>query len=104
MSQRQVWFTDANGAEVEGEVSLERLDALVAGLELADGEHASVSVTDSDGWNLEYRLGEVVLERVGEGGEEVGSLNLESAEDAREIAAQFLAGDFEALRAHGWRS
>ncbi|GAA1423405.1 hypothetical protein [Agrococcus citreus] len=101
-TERAVWFTDANGAELEGAASIEVLDALLADLRDADEEHATVSVTDSDEWNLEFGAESVLLENVGPDGEEVGTLPLADAADARAIAGEFLAGDFAALRARPW--
>ncbi len=89
---RTIWLTDANGAEVEGEASMEALDALLRELRDADEEHATVSVTDSDEWNLEFGAASVLLENVGPEGEEVGTLPLGSATEARAIAREFLEG------------
>lgn len=99
---RTIWLTDANGAEVEGEASMEALDALLRELRDADEEHATVSVTDSDEWNLEFGAASVLLENVGPEGEEVGTLPLGSATEARAIAREFLRGDFAALRGRPW--
>lgn len=100
-TERAVWFVDVNGAEVE-EVALERLADLLAELKDADEEHATVSVTDSEEWNLEISMDSVLLENVGVDGEEVGVLTLESVDDALPVAADFIAGDFSALRARPW--
>ena len=99
---RAMWLTDANGAELEGAASLEVLEALIAELRNADDEHATVSVTDSDEWNLEFGAESVLLENVGPDGEEVGTLPLADAGLARAIAGEFIAGDFAALRARPW--
>lgn len=100
--ERAVWLTDANGSQLEGAASLEALEALIAGLRDADEEHATVSLTDSDEWNLEFGVESVLLENVGPGGEEVGTLRLRDAADARAIARDFVADDFAALRARPW--
>ncbi|ROR65641.1 hypothetical protein [Agrococcus jenensis] len=99
---RSIWLTDPNGAEVEGDASIETLDTLLLALRDADEEHATVSMTDSDEWNLEFGADSVLLENVGPDGQEVGTLRFADAGEARSIAAEFLAGDFEALRARPW--
>lgn len=101
-TSRNVWFTDANGAEVDGDVSIERLRHLLLALDGSDEEHATVSVTDSDEWNLEFSIGSVLLENVGPGGEEVGVLPLSGVSDALLVAGELIAGDFAALRARPW--
>lgn len=101
-TERAVWFTDANGAELEGAASIDVLEALIAELRDADDEHATVSVTDSGEWNLEFGAESVLLENIGPDGEEVGTLPLAEAGLARAIADEFLSGDFAALRARPW--
>lgn len=102
MTKRSVWFTDTFGATVDGELSIERLDALLDALPGSDEEHAAVSVTDSDEWNLEFSGRSVLFENVGEEGQEVGSLPLTDRSHALAIASEFLVGDFDGLRDRPW--
>ena len=102
MSERTVWFTDRYGREVEDDVTVERLRALLDTIAEPDGddEHASISVSDSDAWNLEFYRRSVLFESV-EGGE-VGMLRDLSPNERLAIGADFLAGDFDALHARSW--
>lgn len=103
MSDRQVRLTDRIGAEVDGS-SLRRLSSLLDELTPADEEHATVSRTDSDEWNLEFSADSVLFENVDVSGGEVGTLPLSSREEGLSIAEEFIRGDFEALRSRPWSS
>lgn len=102
MTKRSLWFTDTFGATVDCDLSIERLDPLLDALQDSDEEHAAVSVTDSDEWNLEFTGRSVLFENVGDQGQEVGSLPLTDRSHALAIASEFLVGDFDALRAQPW--
>jgi hypothetical protein len=102
MSERSVWFTDRYGREIEHDVTVERLGALLETIAESDGddEHASISVSDSDAWNLEYYRRSVLFQSL-EGGE-VGLLRDLVADERLAVGAEFLAGDFDALHARPW--
>ena len=102
---RGIWFTDRWGIEFDDDTTIERFGALLD--ELADGddpEHACVDITDVGGWNLEFTTDRAWFENVEDGGEQVGQLRIDGREDALAIAADFLSGDFAALRARPWIS
>jgi hypothetical protein len=84
---RSVWFTDRFGASIDAPIDLPRFAALLDSLAVDDGdsEHRSISVTDEHEWNLEYYPTRVLFENVGP--------------DGGELAAQFIAGDLDALHA-----
>ena len=99
MTERRVWFTDRYGREIEDDVSVERLDMLLETIAEPDGddEHASISVRDSNAWNLEYYRGSVLFQSL-EGGE-VGMLRDLGRDERLAIGAEF---DFDALNARPW--
>lgn len=101
---RSVWFTDRYGAEIEEDITLEHLAALLSTIAVPDGddEHRSISVSDSDEWNLEFYPDRVLFENVDEDGEEVGNLRGLSEDERLVLADEFIRGDFVALRAHSW--
>lgn len=102
-SERRVWLVDRNGASIEDDVSLERFDALVETIQSDDDpEHASISLSDQDGWNVEVYRQTVLFENVEPGGGEVGTIHGASREELRDIAREFLDGDFEALQSRPW--
>ncbi len=103
-AERNVWFTDRYGAEIEEGISLARLVELLGTIKEDDGdtEHRSISLTDEHEWNLEFYPNEVLFENVGENGGRVGTISgLDETERLR-LAAQFLDGDLGALRAWDW--
>ena len=101
-AERSVWLTDMNGAMIEDDRLIERFAVLYDALPGSDEEHTTLSVTDSDEWNLEFTAGSVLLENVGQGGEEVGSLMVTDRSQAVAIVSEFLVGDFGALRGRPW--
>jgi len=103
---RWVSFTDRYGAQEDDDITLDRLAELLATIAVYDGddEHRSISVSDSDAWNLEFYLDWVLFENSEVGGEEVGSLRGLSDRERLDIADEFIRGDFAALRARPWGS
>jgi hypothetical protein len=103
-TQRRVWLLDRYGAEIETDVTVEHVGRLLDSIAVDDGddEHRSVSVADQDAWNLEYYPDSVLLENVEADGGEVGSIRGLSRDERLALAADFLAGDFAALRARDW--
>lgn len=101
MTERRVWSTDRYGAQYDV-VTLDGFRRLLAAVTIGDGdgEHSSVSLTDSDGWNLEYRPDRVLFENVE--GEEVGSLHGLTGREKLEIAGLFLQGDLAGVRDRRW--
>lgn len=102
MLERQTWMTDRFGAECQTPVTTEEWFKALGALDGSDDEHNSVSLTDDDGWNLEFTSGWVLLENVAEDGEEVGRLSWENKLVAIQVASEFLSGDFDSLFAHSW--
>jgi len=102
---RWVSFTDRYGAQEDDDITLDRLAELLATIAVYDGddEHRSISVSDSDAWNLEFYPDRVLFEN-SEVGEEVGSLRGLSDRERLDIADEFIRGDFAALRARPWGS
>jgi hypothetical protein len=103
---RWVSFTDRYGAEEHDDITLDRLAELLATIAVHDGddEHRSISVSDSDAWNLEFYPDWLLFENVEVGGREVGRLRGLSDKERLDIADEFIRGDFEALRARPWGS
>jgi hypothetical protein len=104
MTEREIRFTDRYGASIEGDISVEALGVLLDSIAVPDGddEHASISVSDSDEWNIEYYRDSVLFENVDVDGGPVGELRGVSREERLAIGGEFIAGDFEALRARPW--
>ncbi|PVE69274.1 hypothetical protein DC432_11340 [Microbacterium testaceum] len=103
---RWVSFTDRYGAQDRDDIALDRLAELLATIAVFDGddEHRSISVSDSDAWNLEFYPDWLLFENVEVGGGEVGRLRGLSDKERLEIADEFIRGDFDALRARPWGS
>ncbi|MDJ1114604.1 hypothetical protein [Microbacterium dauci] len=99
---RAVWLVDRNGASITEDVTGERFDALVDTLGGDDVEHASISLSDEDGWNLEVYANAISLENVEPGGDEIGTIRGADRATLRAIADEFLAGDFDALQGREW--
>jgi hypothetical protein len=100
---RTVRLTDRYGASITGAAAtIERfaalLDALAAGDR--DEEHGTVSMSDSDEWNLAFSAGGVTFENLE--GDVVGELRGLTREQRLSIADQFSRGDLDAVRAWGW--
>ncbi len=96
-----MWFIDRWGAQWDDDIPLERFTELFDELAADDDEPCVVDITDEHGWNVEFSLTRV---RFGddEGAVEEGSLVPADRADVLAIAAQFLNGDFEALRQRPW--
>ncbi len=118
MNDRTIWLTDRYGAQQNGAqqngaqkngarddaATLAQLSVLLDTIAVEDGdeEHRTVSLTDEHEWNLEFRPGRVLLENVGDEGDEVGVLrDLDRAEQLA-IARDFLTGGADALRGRDW--
>jgi len=97
---RRVSFTDRYGAQQHDDITLDRLAELLAPIAVYDGddEHRSISVSDSEAWNLEFYPDRVLFENSEVGGEIVGSLRGLSDEEHLDIASEFMRGNFAALR------
>ncbi|MEX8057039.1 hypothetical protein [Microbacterium sp. 16-032] len=97
-------FTDRYGAEEHHDTTLDRLAELLATIAVYDGddEHRSISVSDSDAWNLEFYPDWLLFENVEVGGREVGRLRGLSDKERLDIADEFIRGDFSALRERPW--
>lgn len=102
MSPRRVTLTDRYGADLDG-ADLEHVAALWDELDDTDPEHPSVSLLDSDSWSLDLRIDRVLFENVDVGGEKVGVLPIAGRQEVLALAAEFIAGDLDALRARPWR-
>lgn len=102
MTERAVRLTDRYGVSSSDDVTIDRLADLLGAIEVPDGddEHATVSLTDEDAWNLAFSRTSVLFENVE--GDEVGVLRDLTRDERLAIGAEFLAGDFEALRARAW--
>jgi len=86
------------GADVTTETVMRLFDELGD----SDDEHSSISVIDSNEWNLEIYRDFVTFENV----EDIGSSRQIDDPPRHEIAkivSVFIAGDFSSLRSHGWR-
>lgn len=99
---RAVWLVDRNGASITDDVSVERFDALVDTLVGDDVEHASISLSDEDGWNLEVYAHAISFENVEPGGDVVGTIRGGDRAMLRAICQEFLVGDVAALRERPW--
>lgn len=102
MEERTVWLTDKYGAERKTPVTTEELFTLLDSLTEDEEEHNSISLTDSNGWNLEFTPRWVLLENVEDDGEELGSISWTNKLVAIQVASEFLSDNFEALLAHDW--
>jgi hypothetical protein len=100
---RKVYLTNRYGAQLPGDVTVARLDELLDTIAEPDGddEHRSVSLTDTDEWNLEFYPDTVTFENVED--EPVGDLRGLNRQQKLEVARQFLAGDLDAVRSWGWQ-
>ncbi|WP_295843481.1 hypothetical protein [uncultured Microbacterium sp.] len=87
-------FTDRYGAEEHDDITLDRLVELLATIAVYDGndEHRSISVSDSDAWNLEFYPDWPLFENVEVGGGEVGRMRVLSDEERLVIADEFIRG------------
>jgi hypothetical protein len=103
-SARKVWLTDRYGRSIEDDVTLDLLSVQLDTIAVPDGddEHGVISLADSDEWGLEYSRTAVVFENVDVGGERVGVIRGATPAERLAIGAEFLAGDFAALRARTW--
>lgn len=109
MNDRTIWLTDRYGAQQkddarDDDATLAQLSVLLDTIAVEDGdeEHRTVSLTDEHEWNLEFRPDRVLLENVGDEGDEVGVLrDLDRAEQLA-IARDFLTGGADALRGRDW--
>ncbi|MFN8197387.1 MAG: hypothetical protein U0R72_03530 [Nakamurella multipartita] len=109
VNDRTIWLTDRYGAfsrksraARDDDATLAQLSVLLDTIAVDDGdeEHRTVSLTDEHEWNLEFRPDRVLLENVGDEGDEVGALrDLDRAEQLA-IARDFLTGGADALRGH----
>ncbi len=99
------YLIDRWGAQVDdvSEASIRRLLG-----ELVDDvnaeEYGTVSVSDTDGWNLEFGIDDVVFENVeADGVGRVGRLQGLSDDARVELALLLVRGDLDAVRSQGWR-
>lgn len=103
-ADRTVWLTDRYGDMFEGdEATLEVFDKLLETLDASEEEHRSISVTDSDGWNLAIYPNLITFANLDED-EPVGDLKGYSRDEALSIGRDFFSGDFYALRARDWQN
>ncbi|CAN5447776.1 hypothetical protein BH10ACT7_BH10ACT7_04160 [soil metagenome] len=102
MTERTIRLTDRYGASSRDDVTIGRLGDLLATIATPDGdaEHATVSITDSDSWNLAFTPDAVLFENLES--DEVGRISAADLADRLAIGAEFIVGDFEALRARPW--
>ncbi|WP_270353201.1 hypothetical protein [Microbacterium testaceum] len=103
VDDRVVRIVDRYARSIKGaEVTVETVMSLFDELGDMDEEHSSISVIDSDEWNLEIYADFVTFENV----EELGSsrqINDPTRDELAEIVREFIAGDFESVRSHGWQ-
>ena len=98
-----MWLTDRFGVQID-DVDVEQLSQLLDSIGVDDDtEHASVSLTDADGWNLEFYPDRVLFENVGEDGEPVGVILGSDREERLEMGREFLAGALPVLRTRPWK-
>ena len=100
--ERAVRLTDRYGHTLRGsDVTVTRFAELFDALDSSDEEHCSLSVTDSDDWNLAVYPDFLTFENLE--GELVGRVTDPTRDDVMAIVQEFISGDFEALRVRGWR-
>lgn len=100
-TDRRVSLIDRWGVEIDEEVTLDRFAALYDDLDAEDDEHCVVDICDEKEWYVEFSLTTVAFGNAEAGGD-VGSLPLADRSSAITVAAEFLSGDFEALRLRPW--
>lgn len=104
--ERKVWFVDRYGDYFEGEeATIECFIELLKTIQVYDGddEHRSISVDDSDGWNLEFYPDWISFCNVEPGGKDLGQLHDVPFSDCVKIVELFRANNFVALEALPWR-
>ncbi|RSN05187.1 hypothetical protein DMC63_38740 [Streptomyces sp. WAC 05977] len=103
-ADRDVWFVDRWGVQIEDDISIEAFAALLDALnDDDDAEHVVVDINDSDDWFVEFTRRSVCFQQAERGGEVVGGLDYADRDEALAIAKEFIHGDFEALRARSWK-
>ncbi|WP_158633191.1 hypothetical protein [Amycolatopsis sp. WAC 04182] len=103
-ADRDVWFIDRWGVEIDDGISVEAFAALLDALnDDDDAEHVVVDINDSDDWFVEFTRRSVCFQQAERGGEVVGTLDYADRDEALAIAKEFIDGDFAALRARSWK-
>lgn len=99
---RRVFITDRWGAQYD-DATVERFASMLDELDPDDREHCVVSLQDSEDRYFEVQHDRAALGDV-ETGDEVWSIALAHRDEALAMAAEFIAGDFDALHARGRRA
>lgn len=101
--ERTVRIVDQNGRSLRGEdATVPTFMRLFDGLDPADAEHAALSVTDSDEWNLAVYPDFITFENVEED-EVVGRIDEPARDEIEEIVGDFVSGDFDSLNSRRWQ-
>lgn len=101
-SERAVRLTDRYGHTLRGsDVTVGKFAELFDALDSSDEEHRSLSVTDSDEWNLAVYPDFLTFENLE--GELVGQVADPTRDEVLTIVGDFISGDLDAVRARGWR-
>ena len=100
--ERWVSLTDANGAQIHDDVTVERFALLLDSINPEEQEHTVVSLEDSDAWYLEYNPDYLAFGSAEDGDPVV--LKKVDRDEVLRLAAEFISGDFDAIRARPWRA
>ena len=100
--ERWVSLTDPTGAQTDVDVTVERFASLLDAVDPDELEHTVVSLEDSGAWYLEYNRDYLAFGNA-EGGDPVVLKNVDR-DEVLGVAADFISGDLDALRARPWRA
>lgn len=93
--------TDTWGAATNDDVTIELFEALYEELGGPERDNDLITLSDDDGWKLEFSRGSVRYQN-SEAAGEVGALNLADRDEALAVADDFIRGDLEALLGRSW--
>ena len=99
--ERWVTLTDPNGAQTDVDVTVERFALLMDSISPADEEHVVVSLEDNEAWYLEYTPGSLTFGNA-ESHDDRPTLVGLGRDEVLALAAEFIEGDFDAIRARPW--